>query len=350
MRALIYSDLQATDGHEQCFGNPNESLQLFRVRTFYTQLLELFTQEQCDCLWDLGDTTDDRSAIPLPAIDVVLAGIAPFPDSDWNIKLIGNHEQYLRNTTLHVGRLFERKFTVIHETEIFEIDDNTLLVCAAYPASDAALAAWLSKTAYDYRGYARRILLGHCQIKGAKLSESVATSGIPTESIGGFSLSLLGHIHKPQHLTVPPPSRAYYVGSPFQQNFGERTEAKRVGVLDTETLDIEWHTLEGFPQYLVLPFEQWAQVVQPNEEHRYQVLLREPKEAEAFYKHSLMTRATPVYDYALDQEASEEVGKEQAWTQDEIMRRWVKRNPPAASGLNATEEELLEYGNLLASS
>jgi hypothetical protein len=64
-------------------------------------------------LIDLGDTTDDRTSIPVPTINSLLSGLTPF--RGWNVKLIGNHEQFLRNATVNVGKLFERHFAVIDD-------------------------------------------------------------------------------------------------------------------------------------------------------------------------------------------------------------------------------------------
>ena len=343
MKALLYSDLQATDGHERCFADASVPLQLWRVRRFYAELKRLFDKHACGCLWDLGDTTDDRSYLPMSAIDAVLEGLEPFPVDELNFKLIGNHEQYLRDTTKHIGRLFSHKFSVIHSTEVFEIDDNTLVVCAAYPASDAALGAWLSETAYKYRNYERKILLGHFQMVGCHLNNGVAVTGIGANLIQRFTLALLGHIHKPQSL-----DSVHYVGSPFQQNFGEKNEVKRVGVLDLETLALTWITLEGFPEYRVLDYPKWIKTVQKGEEHRYQVILRNPNQAEAYYSHPLMTYGEPSYAYELDSTAKSESVVRQTWTKDDVMRRWVERTPPGSRQLSMSPDDLLEVGKVIA--
>jgi hypothetical protein len=44
----------------------------------------------------LGDTTDDRQAIPIPTIHAVLKPLERFKGGH-NIKLMGNHEQWLKS-------------------------------------------------------------------------------------------------------------------------------------------------------------------------------------------------------------------------------------------------------------
>lgn len=341
MRALIYSDLQATDGHERCFTNPSVPLQLDRVRRFYQQLWSIYRAEKCQCLWDLGDTTDDRSAVPIPAIDAVLEGLSPFPKSDLNLKLIGNHEQYTRDTAKHIGRMFERLFRVVESTAVLEVSDSTVIVCHAYPASDAALNEALRIYAYKYRAYDQRILLGHFQVSGCRLAAGTALSGADPLLLRKYSLCLLGHIHRPQTI-----GNAHYVGSPFQQNFGEKGEAKRVGVLDVETLRLRWIPITGYPEYRVVSYADWCKQVRKEEEHRYQIILTSPEESKAFYAHPLMTRAEPIYNYQSDVKSTPSV--QHVWTKDALMQRYVRLNPPGTLGLSETEEDLLAAGCAIA--
>lgn len=343
-RCLIYSDLQATDGHERCRKNANMPLQIYRVTKFYKDLWTIYQQYRCSMLWDLGDTLDDRSAIPIPALDAVKSGLDQFPENEHNLKLVGNHEQYLRDTSISAGKLFSPKFAVVERTEAFELDDRTVVVMASFPASDAALTTWLDEAAYKHRGYARRILLGHFQVVGCQLNSGQALLGIPRMTIEKFDLALLGHVHKPQKVGL----NAFYIGSPFQQNFGERNEAKRVGVLDLDTLKIEWVALNGYPEYHVLEFADWAKRVTQGEEHRYQVVLHTAEDAEKFYKHPLMSYAEPVYSYTTPEAATAENKATTAWTLDAVLSRWTETNDPKNSGIELPLSDVLDIGKALA--
>ena len=158
--------------------------------------------------------------------------------------------------------------------------------------------------------------------------------------------ALLGHVHKPQVLG----RSTYYVGSPFQQNFGEKNEQKRVGVLDLDTLELEWVPLPGFPEYRVVDFDPWLKMVDEKEEHRYQVIIRDPKQAERFYKHPLMGRAEPIYNYELDERTKAEVAHQQSFTREDVMNRWLKQKPPGDYGIQANDQEVLDIGNLMSGS
>ena len=342
-RALVYGDLQATDGHERMFSSPGSSLQIWRVRKTYTDLWKMFKAYKCDCLWDLGDTTDDRSFLPMPAIDVVMEGLEPFPKHELNIKLIGNHEKYYRDSALDVGRMFASKFNVVRDTDVVEVDD-TLIVSAAYPASDSALADWLSHTAYGYRNYRRRLLLGHFQVVGCQMNSGQAIMGVPLEVVEKYSLVLLGHVHRPQKMG----RNCHYVGSPFQQNYGEKYEVKRVGVVDIETLNVEWVPMDGYPVYRIVSYADWARLVRKDNEDRYQVILASNEEAECYYKHPLMGQAEPIYDFSLSEEQKAEAAQQQHWSQADMMTRWMKQHKPSTLNIQATEEEVLEAGRFIA--
>ena len=343
MKVLIYSDLHSDLGNEMCFSQPGEHLQIRRVRLFYERLLELYKKYGCAGLIDLGDTFGDRSSLHYQAINVVIDGLRPFPESEMNLKLVGNHEQHYHDQSLDIGCIFEPKFSVIHKTDVFEALD-TLIACAAYPASDSALADWLSKTAYQYRNYERRLLLGHFQVVGCHMPSGQAVMGVPQDVLNKYSLALLGHIHRPQQTG----RTSFYVGSPFQQNFGEKNESKRVGILDLETMGLEWVPMPGFPEYRVVDFDKWIKTVQEKEEHRYQVIIRDPKQAERFYKHSLMGCAEPIYNYELDERTKAEVAQAQNFSRQDVMVRWLQQHPPGDAGIQASPEEVLEVGDLLA--
>jgi len=342
LRALVFADLQATDGHERCFNAANDSLQLARVRRFFAEIWRIFQEQKCDCLWDLGDTTDDRSDIPLPAIDAVLAGLSPFPKHDMNTKLVGNHDQFIRDGSIHNGRMFEHKFSVVNTTDVFEFDD-TLIACASYPASEPALADWLKHIAFQYRNYEKKILLGHWQVAGCTLDGGKAATGIDPMLLRPFSVCLLGHVHKPQSN-----HNFHYVGSPFQQNFGERDQAKAVGIIDLETLQITWIPMIGFPEYRVMDFPQWVETVKREEEHRYQVYLLNSDQAKAYYAHPLMSYAEPIYNYQLSGEAQKQSSQRRSLTKADVMQRWVENSPPSSRGIQMPLEDVMDLGNAIS--
>src|SRR5262245_35797075 len=109
MRLLIYGDLQATDGDELSFTQPSTTLQHYRVQKFYEDMAKIYNEHSCGGIIDLGDTTDDRTAIPLTTLEILGVGMSKLPAGE-NWKLTGNHEQYLRDPTVNNRQLFLHHF------------------------------------------------------------------------------------------------------------------------------------------------------------------------------------------------------------------------------------------------
>ena len=341
MKLLCYGDLHATDGDEMSFSQPTHTLQHYRVEKFFSDLRAIYDKYSCDGVIDLGDTTGDRSSIPVPTIEVLGNGLDQIPDSTWNIKLIGNHEQYLRNTTVNVRRLFNHKFNVISDSKIFDFDGWMAFFCS-YPANHDALAQWITKYAHQYRSVGK-ILFGHFQVAGCSLATGIALNGIPAKVLSPFELCLLGHIHLPQSVT----ERIHYVGSPFQQNWGETAQQKRVAILDTnEPLEITWVALPGYPEYRQVSLAEFKATAKEEEEHRYKVVLTSDEEAEEYYRHPLFSRHPAVYNYNAV-ETPENV-KDKDWSLEGVCQRWMETLPPGKVEIEVDKQELLEIGLSIA--
>lgn len=342
MKLAVFSDLQADTGAAMCFNQPSMPLQLFRVQKFHVELLRIFKEQRCDALVCLGDATDNRSSLAHPVIDSVLAGLEPFPNHEFNLKLIGNHEQYVRSGDVHVGRLFAHKYTVVSQCESFELHDDTVVVCVAYPPNDETASRWIKGKLAECRNYRRKILFGHFQVAGCSMASGTAVHGVSPRLLQDFDLVLLGHVHRPQALS----DKIFYVGSPFQQDFGEKDEVKRVAVLDTRTLELTWIPLPGFPEYLVVDFKTFCGLVRAEDEHRYQVTLQTSSEAEEFYTHPLMSRGEPIYDFHLSKETTEAQTATHTWSMESAMERFV--NETKSDGIEISPADLLAYGKALA--
>lgn len=338
MNLLIYGDIQATDGNEMCWADATVTLQHYRVMKFFTDLRAIYNKYKCQGVIDLGDTTDDRSSIPVPTIDVLGAGMERIPDSNFNFKLVGNHEQFLRNTAINNRRLFEHKFTVINQNDVYEID-NIVAVFCSYPSSHDDLAKWLAE---NQRGWSSpKICFGHFQTVGCTLSGGKSLSGVPLEVLEQFDLTFLGHIHLPHSVT----NTIHYVGSPFQQDWGEAGQKKRVAVLDTKKMSVTWVPLTGYPEYRQV---QWADFkdLQDIAEHRYRVMLSSHEETEAFFQHAYFQKAEPVYNY--DAVETTTAAESQDWSFEGTCRRYIDLVPPTAVSIEMDKDELLGIGTDLA--
>lgn len=332
MKLLTYADLQATDGDERCFSQPNVTLQHYRVGKFFDDMPRIYEEHGCSGIVDLGDTTDDRSAIPLTTVECMGSGMSKLPEGErW--KITGNHEQYLRNATVSNRYLFNHWFYVIEGRQTQMVGD-TCLFFASYPANYSELCEWLMKEARRVKG--PKILFGHFEVQGSFYQNAKALGGVPQEVLAPFDLVLLGHIHLPQAVN----DKIHYVGSPFQQDWGEAGQAKRVGIVDTESLTVEWVPMQGYPEYRSVSMAEFDRLAAKQGEHRYKVKLSSHEEAEEFFKHPLFGRA--VAHYAYDETPPEQAEDNSDWSFEGICRRYLKSVPPSKAGIDLSDEEMLE--------
>jgi hypothetical protein len=338
----MYADLQATTGSEPCYHDPTVRLQDWRVSKFFTVLNEIYGEYKCDGLIDLGDTTDDRSAIPIPTINSLLSGLSLF--EGWNVKLIGNHEQYTRDGSINIGKLFQKVFTVVDRvTAMDSPDSDAVFVFASYPGSYPELIQELENMLHAYRGK-KLILFGHFQVIGSALNSGLAYDGVPKELVSRFDMAFLGHVHKPQAITP----NVHYVGSPFQQNFGESGEDKRVGIFDTELFHVEWIPMTelGFPIYRSVSAKEFVEQVSEESEDRYHVVLSSQADTELLYGHPLCGRAETEYSYTNAQASS--ATALQSWSFEDVLKRYMLRVPPKDAGIDLPADEMLTVGTDIA--
>lgn len=282
MRVLVFSDLQADEGADRLRSDPSIPLQRWRVHRFYDWAAGLARERKIDAVWDLGDTTNNRTALAHPTLQTVARGCAQLTAGTTlalNFKLLGNHEQHLKARDTHVGDLFSPYFHVVEDRGIFNLPNNLSVVCVSFQYDNTELSRWLSTALHRLQNARRRsLILGHFAVLGCRLnSGNVPTESVTLETLAGADLVLLGHVHRRQRLG----HNGWYIGSPFQQDFGEANDPqKAVVILDTDTLALEW-VATPFPIHRVVHVDELARAAKGNDILR--VMVRNSAEAERLY-------------------------------------------------------------------
>ena len=329
MRILIYSDLQATEGSDRCRHDPSLPLQRYRVKRCYDELVQLAATERCDRICDLGDTTDDRTFIYRATLDVLTDGLTRLVAGNHGfIKLTGNHEQLLKDGRIAAEGLYRPYFRNVGSGQV---DVNgCIFVFRSYTDQYEALNAELAETADNLRRInprERLILLAHGDVKGARYaSGETCDEGISLATLDKFDIALLGHVHNHQCLLK---GKAWFVGSPFQQDFGEAAQQKFVVVLDVsgEHGSVKFVQMDGFPEYRTVTLKDFLALANPKEEHRYRVILDSVEETERFYSHPLAELAEARLTYS--EEATASSSEEVQLTDDprRLLERYVAARP-----------------------
>lgn len=342
MKVLVYSDLQADDGSIRLRSDPLIPIQRWRVRRFYQWLARVAHLNSVDAVWDLGDTTNDRTALTHPTVQAVTTGcevlMRGIPRA-LSFKLLGNHEQSTKATTVHCGDLFSPYFHVVQTRKVVEFGRFSF-VLASYPSDPVDLSLWLKQVIS--RGLDRGktvVVLGHFSVVGALMSSGVAQTGVHHSALEWAHLSLLGHIHRWQ--VIPGVPTAYYVGSPFAQDFGEAHDpTKVVGLLDLDlntgqVSSLDWLHLPGFPAYRTVTVDELDYLG----DDVVKVVIRNQREAQRFYAHPMAPTVEPVYAFTTE-EATPSKGLAIAESREASVLLYVEQVPLPGAQL----EELAAAG------
>ncbi len=343
MKVLIYSDLQADDGSMRLRSDPSTPLQRWRVRRFYQWFAAQARGHKVDAVWDLGDTTNDRTALTHPVVQSVTTGcellMRGLPRT-LSFKLLGNHEQSTKATAVHCGDLFSPYFHVIQDRQVVDYGKFSF-VLGSYPADPEELSRWLKQETSLCRDRGQTVVvLGHFSLVGARMNSGLAQAGVSREALSAADLVLLGHIHKWQEFQTTA-GLGFYLGSPFPQDFGEASDPSKVCALLTlnegtgEVLDLEWLHPPGFPAYRTITVDDMDYMG----DDVCEVVIRTQAEAQRFYAHPLAATVKPVYAFSTEQ-VTAEMDSVASESREQSLGVYVEQN--ALPG--ATTEEVLRAG------
>jgi hypothetical protein len=319
MKVAIFGDLQACEGGERLRSDGSIPLQRWRISKFYRDLRRIVDDNGCVVVVDLGDTTDDRSSIPIPTIDVLMEGILSLRELlCW--KLIGNHEQFYRSPDMHPGRLYSEVFQVVARSVSQEIGGVSCLFSSYNDNHDEIM-----EDIHNFLGKnkgRKKVLFGHWGVHGTAINGGTLEGGMNREYLNdNFDAVFLGHIHKPQRM-----DKIWIVGSPFQQNFGESGERKWVLIFDTETLEVSPVYLDDYPKYHAIPVGEFNKLKTIGED-RYKVICRSPEESQSVLDHPAGGQVTIITDYEKGNTANESVGSSALISHEEMIERWLQKTP-----------------------
>lgn len=337
MKILIYSDLHACNSKIKLRSCPQD-LQIYRVNKFYKDLENIYELESCSGVWDLGDTTDDRSEISIQVMDTLLECIQNhIPDSDYNIKLIGNHEQFYKNTKSNTGRMYLNKFKVISGTKRIKFQKIDFAIHAiSYPEIYEDVEKYIDSI--KDKNY---IIIGHLQVIGSRMGlGNLLVEGISPKVFGQSIITFLGHIHKRQIIN----NNILYVGAPFKQDWSMHGDSPGVTIFDTENVTFKKVELEGFPDYKILPVDEIVNLSLGDlKEDIYKVVLKTPEDSTKFYSWELNTHVTP--EFVLNNDGSIKSETVSSMSIEKLLEAYIDKNPPKNFGLPFDKESMLQLAN-----
>ena len=254
MRLILFSDLHAHTYREFAKA-PVDPLNLnSRLENCLLALDKIRTYAVTNSIKTVvfaGDLFDKRNVIQTAMYNLVWNRIELFKREALELILIvGNHDQTTLDGTVHSLEPMKPIAKVIEEPTEIALSRRIWLTCVPYMEDTKALHKAVNRL-HGPPGDIN-ILVAHMGLQGAKTGpvEYQPKEQLSVDDIGGFDFSFFGHYHKRQKMG----KQKWYIGSPMQQNRGEREDLEKgFLVFDTDTLKIKNVPL-GFPEFVSLEY------------------------------------------------------------------------------------------------
>ena len=188
-----------------------------------------------------GDFFHNRSEIGVKSLAIASSIMDIWKDFDIHM-ITGNHDLFYKNRTdVSSVSIFEgrKNIKIMSEMTTKEMSGKTVTFIpwgqdiTKCPKSD--------------------VIFGHLEINGFRMSPGKVAEGrlTPKQLTSKSKLTFSGHFHLRDERDYKT-SKIIYIGSPFQQNWGERSNIPGYYILDMKTLDYEFYENTISPKHVKL--------------------------------------------------------------------------------------------------
>lgn len=192
----------------------------------------------------VGDFWDKRGTLAVRQVDAVLDELEEWRRAGVRAIFVpGNHDQVSLDGKIHGIKIFAPFPNITVATERLLIPEDRL---AFLPWRESAQDQAEQFATLEPPG--NWTVFGHAEVRGA-----LANNGLPNAA-GRVTLPLihanaracyLGHYHARQQLG----DRTFYIGSPFEQNIGERGHAHGLAIVESTSVPPLYVDLHDFPKH-----------------------------------------------------------------------------------------------------
>jgi DNA repair exonuclease SbcCD ATPase subunit len=184
----------------------------------------------------LGDFWDLRGTLNVRQVDEVLTVLREWGKA---IFIPGNHDQVSTDGSIHGMNIFEAfpDFTVV--TEPLLLDDDKIAFLPWREDDQEPLFAAVPDDSWT--------IFAHAEVEGAAANGGYTSDGkVAQGTIEAHSRACyVGHYHKRQKLG----DRIWYIGSPFEMNFGEREWPHGVALIDNTKAEPTFIECDDLPKH-----------------------------------------------------------------------------------------------------
>lgn len=188
-----------------------------------------------------GDFWDQRGVLGVRQLDALLDEFARWEEAKIQTVIIpGNHDQVTVDGDVHGVRVFE---PFKHIT----VATNRVL----WPERKIAFIPWREDPAEQSEMFELPsddwTIFAHAEVAGATTNHKWEAPGrVTKEQIHRHARACYcGHFHLRQQLS----DRIWYLGSPYEQSFGEMGDPKGVAFIQEEQVEPEWHDFDDMAKH-----------------------------------------------------------------------------------------------------
>lgn len=213
------------------------------VLNLFKEVADYCDRNNIDRIIHLGDFFANRRVLNVKTLDYAHR-IAKILNGFETYIIRGNHDQYFKNETFPHSLIVFTKYRNIHI-----VDKPQVLHFEDYKVG---MVPWNE----DFSDLEADILMGHFDINGFKMNDGfIQRRGKWDPSdFKKFKLIFSGHFHHPNS---DPIKQIYYLGSPYQQNFGDSGDVRgywKFHPIDNGG-DLEHIEFTGAPKYVIIDTE-----------------------------------------------------------------------------------------------
>jgi DNA repair exonuclease SbcCD ATPase subunit/DNA repair exonuclease SbcCD nuclease subunit len=210
----------------------------------------------------LGDFWDQRGVLNVRQLDALLSHFDTWKARGIELVMVpGNHDQVTVDGSIHSVRVFDPYLNVTVATEplLWPEQQIAFLPWRETPSEQEAMFEGLCEwtDAERTKGDAAPFtIFGHAEVGGAQANSGARALGrVSPKTIKKVaSACYLGHYHKRQQVS----DRIWYIGSPFEMDFGERGQPHGIALIEQGNREPMFIDLPGFAKHHRFIFgERW---------------------------------------------------------------------------------------------
>jgi DNA repair exonuclease SbcCD nuclease subunit len=217
-------------------------------RKFLDEIIKHCVDNNISEIWLTGDVFEVRKSTNTEVLDFAKEH---FFDKVQELgilvrTIVGNHDMFYKNTitpnAISVNLSSYDNIVIYDKVTEHKINDKNSVL----------MVPWICRENEEeimdaIRTSECNVLLGHLEVKGARMEGAVCTEGLELSVFENYDLALSGHFHCSGMY-----GNVKYVGTAGETSWGDYGETKGFHVFDTETLNLEFHANDHRLYYKIM--------------------------------------------------------------------------------------------------